>query len=59
MERAGMRWTIEGAQSMLDIRSTFLNGDWERFTKYRIKKETKTLYSQRSIIAAIEWPLAA
>jgi len=59
MERAGMRWTIEGAQSMLDIRSTFLNGDWDEFTKYRIKKETKTLYSQRSIIAAIEWPVAA
>ncbi len=48
MERAGMRWTIEGAQSMLDIRSTFLNGDWDKFTKYRIKKETKKVTTQAS-----------
>jgi hypothetical protein len=49
---------VEGAQSMLDVRSTFLKGDWDEFTKYRIKKETE-LYSQRSIIAKTQWPLDA
>ena len=28
MERADMRWMIEGAQAMLDLRSAALNGDW-------------------------------
>ena len=54
-----MRWTISGAQAMLDVRSTFLNGDWDEFTKYRIEKEAEKLYSQRLIIGETEWPLAA
>ena len=28
MERAGMRWTIDGAQAMLDLRSTYINDQW-------------------------------
>ena len=31
MERSGMRWTIESAQAMLEMRSTYLNGDWDDF----------------------------
>ncbi len=38
MERAGMRWTIRGAQAMLDIRSVHLNDHWDEFSKFRIKK---------------------
>jgi hypothetical protein len=43
MERAGMRWTIESAQAMLDVRSTYLNGDWDAFMTYRIDQETQRL----------------
>jgi hypothetical protein len=28
MERSGMRWTLDSAQAMWDVRSIYLNGDW-------------------------------
>jgi len=59
MERAGMRWSIKGAQAMLDLRSTYLNDDWDEFTRYRIKKQTKQLYPHAKWVAKAEWPLAA
>lgn len=59
LERAGRRWTIVGAQAMLDIRSTFLNGDWDEFTQYRIRRQTEKLYPHRTIIGKVEWPIAA
>jgi len=34
-ERAGMRWSKQGAQAMLDLRATYLNGDWENFQSFR------------------------
>lgn len=53
MERAGMRWTMEGAQAMLDVRSIHLNGDWDEFTQFRIKRETERLYPQRVLPSSI------
>jgi hypothetical protein len=44
MERAGMHWTPAGAQAMLDLRSTYVNGDWEEYQAYRIARETQRLY---------------
>src|SRR5262249_2081626 len=29
MERTGMRWLPSGAQAMLDLRATYLNGEWD------------------------------
>ena len=54
MERSGMRWTIESAQAMLDVRSTYLNGDWDDFMRYRIGKETQRLYPFRELVEPIE-----
>lgn len=34
-ERAGMRWSMIGAQVMLDLRATYLNGDWDDFQRFR------------------------
>jgi hypothetical protein len=31
MEQAGMRWTPEGAQAVLDLRAVRLNGDWDDY----------------------------
>jgi len=28
LEGTGMRWTVAGAQAMLYLRATYLNGDW-------------------------------
>jgi hypothetical protein len=54
MERSGMRWTIESAQAMLDVRSTDLNGDWDTVMTYRIEKETQRLYPYRELVEPIE-----
>jgi hypothetical protein len=50
MERSGMRWTLESAQAMLDVRSTYLNGDWATFITYRIEQETQRLYPYRKLV---------
>ena len=34
-EQAGMRWSAEGAQAMLDLRAVQLNGDWDDFQRFR------------------------
>ncbi len=58
MERAGMHWSKEGAQAMLDVRSEFLNGDWEGFLNFRIEQETNRLYPHREVLEGTSWPLA-
>jgi hypothetical protein len=59
MERAGMHWTVSGAQAMLDVRSEYLNGDWPGFQRYRIGRETERLYPHRVLLDAMPWPVAA
>ena len=34
LERSGMRWTPEGAQAMLTLRSIKASDSWEEFQKY-------------------------
>jgi len=46
MEGTGMRWSLPGAQSMLDLRALYLNGDWDTFVDHRIQQEQITLYGQ-------------
>jgi hypothetical protein len=58
MERAGMRWTIDGAQAMLDLRSTHINGQWSAFQTHRIHTETRRLYPQRQLLQRLEFQLA-
>ena len=59
MERAGMRWTVEGAQAMLSLRTTHINGQWKAFQKYRIQQERQRLYPQHKWLKQATWPLAA
>jgi hypothetical protein len=51
MERAGMHWTLTGAQSMLDLRSVWIGGNWEVFQQQRIERETERLYPHRTLVA--------
>jgi hypothetical protein len=51
MERAGMHWTVAGAQAMLDLRSVWISGQWEAFQKGRIERETDRLYPHRNLVA--------
>ena len=59
MERSGMRWTISGAQAMLDMRSVFINDDWDHFQQFRIQNETEQLYPYRNMLDKIEWVFIA
>jgi hypothetical protein len=59
MERAGMHWTPAGAQAMLDVRSTYVNGDWEEYQAYRIDRETQRLYPHRHLVEGPQFCMAA
>jgi hypothetical protein len=50
MERAGMHWTVGGAQAMLDVRSIHVSGLWEAYQQYRIERETERLYPHRTLV---------
>jgi len=50
MERAGMHWTIPGAQAMLDVRSIHVSGLWDEYQQYRVQCETERLYPHRSLV---------
>jgi hypothetical protein len=51
MERAGMHWTLAGAQAMLDLRSVWIGGQWDAFQQQRIENETNRLYPHRNLVA--------
>jgi len=51
MERAGMHWTLPGAQAMLDLRSVWIGGQWDAFQEQRIEHETHRLYPHRNLVA--------
>jgi Uncharacterised protein family (UPF0236) len=57
MERAGMHWTIPGAQAMLDVRSIYVSGLWEEYQEYRIQRETERLYPHRNLV--VEFAMVA
>jgi hypothetical protein len=51
LERAGMHWTIAGAQAMLDVRSVSVSGQWQTFQQHRIERATERLYPYRQLVA--------
>lgn len=57
MERAGMHWTAAGAQAMLDVRSVFVNGAWDKYQVYRIHRENQRLYPHRELLQGLDYPL--
>jgi hypothetical protein len=59
LERAGMHWTAVGAQAMLELRSTYINGDWEEYQLHRIARETGRLYPHRDLVAGVNYCLPA
>jgi hypothetical protein len=59
LERAGMHWRPAGAQAMLDVRSVWINDDWESYQAYRIKRETHRLYPHRAVLQEVEYKLVA
>ena len=48
MNSPGMRWTQEGAEALLQLRSVAENGDWNEFHAYRRAQRRITLYGQNT-----------
>ena len=44
MERTGMRWKYKGAQAILSLRATYINGDLNDYWAYYMKKENNRIY---------------
>jgi hypothetical protein len=47
MERTGMRWVRSGAQSMLNLRSLWINGEWNDYQQHYINTQLANLYPNR------------
>ena len=58
MELTGMRWWVQGAQAMLDLRAIYLNDQWDDFNRHRVDQEQQCLYHYRLTLQA-EWKQAA
>ena len=50
MERTGMRWTLEGARSMLNVRAVFQSDHWKTFHQQRIRRLTEETHPHRNMI---------
>jgi hypothetical protein len=51
MEQGGMRWTLEGAEAMLNVRSVCASSHWEDFGAWRQADEAKRVHPHRSLVA--------
>ena len=51
MERSGMRWTLEAARSMLNVRAVFQSDYWDQFQLERIANANKTTHPNRNLIS--------
>jgi hypothetical protein len=50
MERSGMRWTLEGARSMLNVRAAFQSDHWRTFLDQRARAEVKQTHSHQYLL---------
>jgi hypothetical protein len=51
LQQAGMRWTIAGAQAMLDLRGIRLSGQWEAYWALHRQQEQQRLYGAQATSA--------
>jgi hypothetical protein len=47
LERTGMRWVRDGAQAMLDLRSAWLNDEWDAYQTHYVEREIQRLHPDR------------
>ena len=50
MERSGMRWSPDGAEAILNLRSLDLTDLWNDFWTFRTQREKEALYAGQGII---------
>jgi hypothetical protein len=50
MERSGMRWVLEGAEAMLNVRCVFASSYWDEFQQQRIKTEQNRIHPHAKLV---------
>ena len=50
MERCGMRWTLEGARSMLNVRAAFQCDHWRTFVDWDMKNEITRTHPNKNLL---------
>jgi hypothetical protein len=50
MEQGGMRWTLEGAQAMLNVRAVNASSEAERFHNWRQLEDAKRVHPHRELV---------
>ena len=50
MERSGMRWTLEGARSMLHVRADFQIAHWDGFLADRMSAEVERIHRHQDLL---------
>jgi hypothetical protein len=50
MEHGGMRWTLEGAQAMLNVRCVCASSEWENFGSWRQAEQAKRVHPHRAAV---------
>ena len=51
MEKNGMRWSMTGAQKILNLRAVNKNDDWGFYMKYYIEKDQKKIHENYKMVA--------
>lgn len=50
MEQGGMRWTLEGAQAMLNVRCVLASNEADAFASWRQTEEAKRVHPHRELV---------
>ena len=59
MERSGMRWTLEGARSMLNVRAAFQSAHWRTFVDWHMKAEITRTHPNQNLLQGYTPPTLA
>lgn len=59
MERSGMRWTLEGARSMLNVRAAFQSAHWRTFVDWHMKTEITRTHPNQNLLQGYTPPTLA
>jgi len=50
MEQGGMRWTLAGAEAMLNVRSVCASSEWEDFGTWRQAEQASRVHPHRAMV---------
>jgi hypothetical protein len=51
MEQGGMRWTLPGAEAMLNVRAVCASTEWHEFHQWRQSENKKTIHPHHQLVA--------